>query len=148
MSFSFNNGTLRIGWTHNQGFPKKSVKTGITANASETYYAEKISVFNGRISTELVEEKNRANLKPINEQISTLTQLFNQLIQNKLAKSAPTAVSRTHRPQTGPSPLTRQRNWTLETLARHGSFLASRFFLHLLEWINFQLSFSFLGICE
>ena len=40
------------------------------------------------------------------------------MIQEYLGKTAPTASSRVHRPQIGPS-LDTHRNWCLENLARH-----------------------------
>ena len=80
-----------------------SVNAENTANAFETYEAEKNSANSKKISTELIEERIRANLKPLSEQISTLTQLLNQVIQDNSAQTTPTAGSRTHRPQTGPS---------------------------------------------
>ena len=49
-------------------------------NASESYDAEEINAGNDRISTELIEERIRAYLETLNEQIMTLTQLLNQLI--------------------------------------------------------------------
>ena len=51
------------------------------------------------ILPQLIEERIKANLEPLNEQISTLTQLLNQLIQNNSAKT-PLSI---HRPQTVPS---------------------------------------------
>ena len=71
-------------------------------NASESYDAEEINAGNDRISTELIEERIRAYLETLNEQIMTLTQLLNQLIHvNYLkAKTTPTASSHTHRSQT------------------------------------------------
>ena len=51
----------------------------------------------------LFEKKVKENLEALNQQIINLTLLLNQLIHDNLAKTAPTANCRIHRPQTGPS---------------------------------------------
>ena len=56
------------------------------------------------VSSNLIEEGTKANLELLNEQISTLIQLLNQLIQGNSACKSPTAVHRTQRAQTGSSP--------------------------------------------
>ena len=56
------------------------------------------------MSPELIQKMMRANLEPLNEQISTFPQLLKQLIQDNLAKTTSTEGSRAHRPHTGPSP--------------------------------------------
>ena len=40
-----------------------------------------------RVSPDLIEDKIKANLEPENEQLSTLTELVNQLIQESLASN-------------------------------------------------------------
>ena len=49
-----------------------------------------------RVLSDLIEERIKANLEPLNEQFSTLTQLLSQLIQEKWALNSPTAGPRTH----------------------------------------------------
>ena len=78
-----------------------SLYTENTADASETRVAEKIDKNINRESLELIDKRIRANLEALNVQFSTLTLLPNQLMQNNLVKTAPTAGSRTHRPQMG-----------------------------------------------
>ena len=48
------------------------------------------------VSADLIHEKIKANLEPLIEQISTLTQLLNQLIQEISARDYHMAVPRTH----------------------------------------------------
>ena len=64
---------------------------------------KKISMNDDQISIDLIEERIGANLETLNEQIWNATQLINQLIWDSSAKTTPTAGSRTHRAQTGPS---------------------------------------------
>ena len=80
--------------------PKMPVNAENATNASQSYDAEEINADNDQISTELIEERIRAHLETLNEQIMTLTQLLNQLIHvNYLKeKTTPTASSHTHRP--------------------------------------------------
>ena len=47
------------------------------------------------ISHDLIEERIKANLGPPNEQISVVTQLLNQLIQESSVRNSPTADTRT-----------------------------------------------------
>ena len=68
-----------------------------TINTSELYETEDINANNDRISSELIKEGFRANLEPLNEQMSNLTQLLYQLIHDS------SAGSRIHVPQTGSS---------------------------------------------
>ena len=53
-----------------------------------------------RVSPDLIEEKIKANFEPLTEQISTLTQLLNQLTQENSTRISPTAGPSTHRTQT------------------------------------------------
>ena len=76
-----------------------SVNAENITHASETM--AKIST-QTTISPEVFEEKIVANLEPLNEQISTLTQLPNQLIHDNSAKTTPVASFRTLGPQMGP----------------------------------------------
>ena len=46
-----------------------------------------------------IEETIRVNLETVNSQILTLTQLFNEIIQDNSAKNTPTADPCTHHPQ-------------------------------------------------
>ena len=80
-----------------------SVNTENTADASETRGAKEMYKSIHRASPELIEERIGADLEPLSEQIATLTQLFNQLVQDNSAKTPPTAGSRTLRSRTGPS---------------------------------------------
>ena len=78
-----------------------SVNTENTADASETRGAKKIDKNINRESPELIDKRIRANLEALNEQLSTLTLLPNQLMRDNLVKTSPTAGSRTHQPQMG-----------------------------------------------
>ena len=50
-------------------------------------------------SPDLIDEKMKANVKPLNEQISTLSQLLNQLVQENSARNTPTVGPRIHETQ-------------------------------------------------
>ena len=105
MSFSPGNRTLRSGDMCRQNtHPKTSVIARNIANASKQADVKKINANKDPISTEFLEKRIRTNLEPLNVQISTVTQLLNQIIQDILAKTTPTAGTRTHHPQTRPSP--------------------------------------------
>ena len=56
------------------------------SNASEQLGAEDISANFDRISPKLIDKRFKANLELLNEYISTLTQLLNQLVQDNSAK--------------------------------------------------------------
>ena len=102
MNFSQSNRTVRNNKMYDQNIhPKLSVNEEKATNASKKYDAEEINISKDQISPELIEEKIRANLEPLNEQILTLSQLLNQLIQDNSAKATPMAGSQTHRWQTG-----------------------------------------------
>ena len=83
--------------------PKMSANTGNTIDATATRGIEKIDGRTNQISPELNQTRIRTNLEPTNEQYSTLTQLLNQLIQQNLTKTNPTAGPRTHCQQAGHS---------------------------------------------
>ena len=53
--------------------------------------------------------KLRSNLEPMNEQISNITKLLHQLVNDNAAKSTPTTGSRTNHSRTKSSPDTRLR---------------------------------------
>ena len=82
--------------------------------ASKQCGSAEISTNDYRISSELVKERIRANFKSLNEQISNLNQLLNQLIQDNSTKTIPTAGSGTDRQSSG-SFLTRLA-WNLKNL--------------------------------
>ena len=104
MSISCVRMTLGSGKTCGQSLhPKMSVNTQNTAGTSKTRGAEDVDKNINWILPELTEKRIRANLEPLNEQISPLTQLLNQLIQVNSTKTIPTASSCTHRSQTEPS---------------------------------------------
>ena len=56
------------------------------------------------ISHDLTEERIKTNLGALNKQISTLTQLLNQLIQESSERNSSTADTRTQQTQSRPSP--------------------------------------------
>ena len=84
-----------------------SMDTENEIDASEASNAKRASGIITGVSSKLIEEKFRANLKPLNVKISKLTQLLNQLIQDNSAKITPTVAPRTHCTQTEP-PLSRE----------------------------------------
>ena len=65
-------------------------------DASEGFNREKTSETVTEVFPDLIHEKIRANLEPLNAQISTLTQLLDQLIQDNSARTIPTADFCTH----------------------------------------------------
>ena len=79
------------------------VDTEYTIDASEVRDVKGSGETISGVSTELMEEGIRANSEYLNVQISTLTQLLNQRIQDNSAKSTPTSGPHTHRPQAEPS---------------------------------------------
>ena len=81
--------------------PAVSVNTESTIDASKKCNVEKIEEIITGAPSDLTEERIRANLEPLNAQISTLIQLLNHLTSNCLAKTNPTTS--THRPQIEPS---------------------------------------------
>ena len=104
MSVSPDCKTLGCSKTYSQKLrPKMSVNTENTIDSSKTRRVEQIDGNTNRISPELIEEMIRADLEPVNEQISTRLQLLNELIQANSAETTPMAGSLTHRLQVGPS---------------------------------------------
>ena len=69
MSFSYSSTTLRSANLHF----KLSVNAENVTNASEPYNSEETNANEDWISPELIEERIRANLEPLNKQILTLT---------------------------------------------------------------------------
>ena len=75
--------TLRSGKNCEQRLhPKNSVDTENTVDVSETRGVDEIDGNINRLSFQLYGKIIRTNLEPLNEQISTLTQLLNQLVQD------------------------------------------------------------------
>ena len=99
MSFPHCSKAFRSGNTY-----KPTIPTKISVNVENINTAWKESVVqennlnNNRFSPKLIEDRTRANLESLNEQISSLTQLLSQLINNNSAKTSPTAGSHTTRP--------------------------------------------------
>ena len=58
--------------------------------------------FNG-VSPNVIEERIKANLQPLNERISTLIELLNQLVKETLARNSATAGPRAQQTQSRPS---------------------------------------------
>ena len=77
---------------------KKTVNPGNLINASEQSNAKENITRNHQISSEVIKERIRANLEPLNEQILNFTQLLHQQIIENLAKTTPTTDPRTDRP--------------------------------------------------
>ena len=98
------------------------MNTENTIDASEANHTERPSETIPGISYDVIEEWIRANLEPLDVQISTRTHLLNQLIHDNSAKTTPMAGPRTHRPQ-AQLPLCREAaknsNWRYRTLAQH-----------------------------
>ena len=75
-------------------------------NVSASSKPEHIGEPTNWIPHHLIEEGTKANLGPLNEQISTLTRLLNQLIQESSARNSPTADTRTMQTRARRSPST------------------------------------------
>ena len=96
LSFSPALGILGNGKTYsNILHPKMSVSAEKTNYTSALRDPERIEESTNGIAYELMEERIKANLKLLNKQIYTLTQLLNQFIQKVSARNSPTAVTRT-----------------------------------------------------
>ena len=93
MSFSSDMRTLTIGKSYSSNFlnPKMSVSAENTTDTSTPRNQEGIKKPNKGISHKLIEERIKANLGPLNEQISTLNQLLNQLTQERSARNSQAA---------------------------------------------------------
>ena len=79
--------------------PRMSVSTEKTAGTPASRNPERTEEATNGISPELIEERIKANLGPLNEQISALTQLLNQLIKESSGRNSPTADTRTQQTQ-------------------------------------------------
>ena len=71
----------------------------ILTNTSKQSEAEVISANSDRNSLELAQKRSRAHVEHVYEQMLTLTQLFNQLIQDIFVRTTSTADFRTHHPR-------------------------------------------------
>ena len=81
MSFSPNHRTFRNGKTYSQSSHlKMSVSTESTTDTPGTRDPETVQELINGVSHDFIEESIKANPEPLNEQLSTLTQLLNQLI--------------------------------------------------------------------
>ena len=101
MNFSQYIGTLRSGNTYKQGIrPEMSVNGENISNTSDESHIEENDKGNERVTSETVEEKIRANLEALNEQISNNTKFLHQLMNDHSAKSTPMAGSGTNQSHT------------------------------------------------
>ena len=71
--------------------PKMSLGTENTAATPTTREPEQAEEPTNGISHDLIKERIRANLNPLNDQISRLTQVLKQLIQEISARNIPAA---------------------------------------------------------
>ena len=83
---------------------KKSVNAENTADNPEARNSETASEPNIGVWPDLMEERIKANLESLNAQISALTHLLSQLIQDNSAGNSPTAGSLTKCTHTELSP--------------------------------------------
>ena len=109
MSFSPDLRILRNGKMYSTiSHPKMSESTENTADTSAPPNVEHMEEPNNGILHELIEQRikyqAKANLGPVSEQISTLTQLLNQLIQESSERNSPTADTSTQQRQAKRSP--------------------------------------------
>ena len=102
MSISHDRGTLIAGKSFSQNLhPKMSVNIENTIDTSKVRYAEKTDKTITGVSY-LIGKRIRAKLEPLNAEISTRTQLLNQLMHENSAGTTSTVASRTNRPATEP----------------------------------------------
>ena len=78
---------------------KISVNAENSVDAHELCDAERADETSTAVSPNLLEERIKSNLEPRNAQISILSQLLNQLIQDNSARDSLTAGPRTHQRQ-------------------------------------------------
>ena len=98
MSFSPELRTLRNGEIYStMSRPKMSMSAENTAGGSALRDPERIEGPDDGILHELIEEGIKANLRPLIDQLSTLTQLLNLLIQESATCNSPTADTHTQR---------------------------------------------------
>ena len=79
--------------------PEISVSAETSGNTSAPGNPERIEKPDNEIPHELIKERIMANLGLLNEQIPTLTQLLNQLIQQSSTRNSATADTRTQQTQ-------------------------------------------------
>ena len=81
-----------------------SVSAENIADTPASRNSERIEEATNRILNDVIEERIKTNLRPLNEQIYSLTQLLNQFIQESSARNSPTADTRTQQTQSIRSP--------------------------------------------
>ena len=102
MRVSFDYSALRNGGTHSESLnPKISVNVENIADAPESESERTDEPVTGDW-TDLIKNRIKANLDLLNAQISTLTQLLKQLVQDNSALNSPTAGPCTHPTQPEP----------------------------------------------
>ena len=100
MSFSYKFKTLRSGnLSDSRTQPEMLAYEGETTGEVETEIIESNEENSIRFSPELVDEKIKASLEPLDAQITALTEMMDRLIQSNLAKETLTASSRGTRRQ-------------------------------------------------
>ena len=105
MSFSADHRTLINGKTFNQNsHPKMFVNAEVSTDTPVSRDSEKADEPIFGVSPDLIEEKIKAVLEPLNEQISMLTQLLNKLIQKNSARNFSSLGPRTYQTQSRHSP--------------------------------------------
>ena len=105
MSFSPDLRAIRNGKINSTiSHPKMSVSAENTTDTSAPRNPEHIEESNNGLLHQLINERIKANLGPLKEQIPTLTQLLNHLIQESPARNPPTADIRTQQTQARRSP--------------------------------------------
>ena len=77
-----------------EGLPRMSAHEEQPTEASELLTAELTDEGNREFAPKLIEERIKANLEALCCQVSTLTQMMNQLIQDKWDRINPTAGPR------------------------------------------------------
>ena len=99
MSFYLDHRTLGNGKIYSEKLHLKvSVNAKNTTDAPAARDLEKVDVCIKGVSPDLIEERIKANLEPLNEQISTLIELLNQLIQKKTRHIIPHQTQSRHSP--------------------------------------------------
>ena len=117
---------LRNSKTYGQNLhPNKSVSVENTTDAAAVRDSKRVGKPINGVLLDLIEESIKANLEPLSEQISMLTQLLNQRIHKSWARNSPTAGPRTQQTQSGYSP----SNEPVTSRALPGSAIGSTGFL-------------------
>ena len=100
MNFPPDKSTLKSGRIYSQNLPLKiSVNAENTFDAAAARDLEREDELINGASPDTLEEMIKTNLEPLNEQIFTLTQLLNKLIQESSVRYSPTAGSPTQQTQ-------------------------------------------------